>query len=955
MRGVGRWLKTTGEEEAENMEAIDSEEDDSEFVEGAKPRKDKASAKKEKKPRKKKGQEDKGQLRMSFFVNRDIPDTAKKSEETQQPLERQDSLESGTSAPVGSTSFVETEPQIAKSEENESHGDPRIVILDTSSQAVDTEPSFIALDCESQDVAPKASAKRKQDETIEIDTTSECIVDETSNELSPQSIKRPKPDTTQESTTEEPQKESSLMASGRPKRKAVINAEAKSQEIEIVDTPPRRRQRSKASKDDDADCVIIGDKPPKSSTKAKKAVAPTFFMTAAEREAVKRQEAALLEEQRQAEAMLKFQKDLERRKALDVSFFAGHQVNPFFQRANKPVEVIDVENKQDSWQPSSSIVWKKEAAPLFPSVAHINALPTLLESNNSKDGVPAKADFSPLIVSVEDGTIDWNAQRLHRSLHLRLEAAQSDSFWCVGSVDHNQAIEITDEPPQHPWTDLFQHKLDASLLVDQYAPRAARGVVGNRSSVKWLYEWLRAWKLYRDGKSLRRSCEEFHELFQANELSDDDDDEHDPSDDLHRVFVVQGDSGAGKTCSVYACAHELGYEVLEINAGQPRSGKHLIELAGEATQSNRVIQTVQLLDLPPPPKESMKRKKKKSKSKRDDRPLSTTALTLVLLEDVDYLFESDKGFMSALQQMAKHARCPIVLTCADIPDNFPSNLGHVRRTFSRPSLDEFRAYLDAILVDQPSLTANSVLLERVYRLYGGDIRRALHYLQMSGSMPPSSSTPIQWTTLNANESSETSLLPVSCAKDRDLLYSFYVHELQRDFPVSDEAKAQQISQLGDLEAMADSLSLCDVWSSIAKKREDFDAERIDYVAQSVRLQACQRTFQNHEASTLRSDECIQNALDNHLRQTQCSVRRQQLQKCVASTDAAMNPIKGTTIAMQGTGAMLDTMPMMSKIALIDGCSQQLKRRSTSRHGYLNKVVSDIQVVASIQQCTTLAP
>lgn len=54
------------------------------------------------------------------------------------------------------------------------------------------------------------------------------------------------------------------------------------------------------------------------------------------------------------------------------------------------------------------------------------------------------------------------------------------------------------------------------------------------------------------------------------------------------ALVLSGPCGCGKTAAVYACALELGFQVIEVNAGMDRGGAQLLRLVGEATQSRRL-------------------------------------------------------------------------------------------------------------------------------------------------------------------------------------------------------------------------------------------------------------------------------------------------------------------------------------------------------------------------------
>lgn len=93
------------------------------------------------------------------------------------------------------------------------------------------------------------------------------------------------------------------------------------------------------------------------------------------------------------------------------------------------------------------------------------------------------------------------------------------------------------------------------------------------------------------------------------------------------------------------------YSVLEVNASSRRSGKRILKELEEATKSHRI-------------------KKNEHKSlfeqvRNKNEESEVTQNSLILLEDVDLIFEEDEGFVSAAYQLASNTKRPIVMTCRD--------------------------------------------------------------------------------------------------------------------------------------------------------------------------------------------------------------------------------------------------------------------------------------------------
>eukprot|EP00729_Bicosta_minor_P011316 gene11316-17934_t len=156
----------------------------------------------------------------------------------------------------------------------------------------------------------------------------------------------------------------------------------------------------------------------------------------------------------------------------------------------------------------------------------------------------------------------------------------------------------------------------SSLWSDRYRPQRADDVVGNAAAVSSLRTWMEAWKqrTARSEKKAKGSSSRKRSKSSASRtsssggfgrpaamvLSSDDDfvvpDGYGYSDDsdddgnggLSNTKLLTGAAGVGKTASVYACAAELGYKVLEVHAGEKRSGSNLLAMLQEATQSHQV-------------------------------------------------------------------------------------------------------------------------------------------------------------------------------------------------------------------------------------------------------------------------------------------------------------------------------------------------------------------------------
>ena len=167
---------------------------------------------------------------------------------------------------------------------------------------------------------------------------------------------------------------------------------------------------------------------------------------------------------------------------------------------------------------------------------------------------------------------------------------------------------------------------------------------------------------------------------------------------VSNAVVISGPHGCGKTAAVYAVAQELGFEVFEINAGSRRSGRDLSDRVGDVTRNHLVHQgkdtdnvldsddqssaalqedidsgrqkTMQSFLKPkgkgrPTAKTRAEVKAPAAKPKNPEKKPKQQKQSLILLEEVDILFEEDKQFWATVLGLIAQSRRPVIMTCTD--------------------------------------------------------------------------------------------------------------------------------------------------------------------------------------------------------------------------------------------------------------------------------------------------
>jgi DNA polymerase III delta prime subunit len=149
---------------------------------------------------------------------------------------------------------------------------------------------------------------------------------------------------------------------------------------------------------------------------------------------------------------------------------------------------------------------------------------------------------------------------------------------------------------------------------------------------------------------------------------------------LANTILLTGPHGCGKSAAVHATAHELGWDVFEVYPGiGKRTGANLMSLVGDVGRNHMVVKA----------KEKEDKGVKSFFSKREATPMpsgsqgsaadpieideepkelatgdnSKFKQSLILLEEVDILFEEESTFWPAVISLIAESRRPVVLTC----------------------------------------------------------------------------------------------------------------------------------------------------------------------------------------------------------------------------------------------------------------------------------------------------
>lgn len=185
------------------------------------------------------------------------------------------------------------------------------------------------------------------------------------------------------------------------------------------------------------------------------------------------------------------------------------------------------------------------------------------------------------------------------------------------------------------WPQRFQPPDLKTLLLSDYARIFIRDWIENA----FLVLSTQSTKTPRNVKLREQAKKQKKREAELGFIVDDDYDEGEETDEdiFVPVLIISGETGSGKTSSVYAALNALNGYVHEINAGQQRSRKDLYGSLKEFCTTQIIHQNLVMEG-------------------------KTFQKGVVLFEDCDILFEQDKTFWTVVQDVVNFSKRPIVIT-----------------------------------------------------------------------------------------------------------------------------------------------------------------------------------------------------------------------------------------------------------------------------------------------------
>ncbi len=201
--------------------------------------------------------------------------------------------------------------------------------------------------------------------------------------------------------------------------------------------------------------------------------------------------------------------------------------------------------------------------------------------------------------------------------------------------------------------------------TEKYRPQTLSQVIGHTKAVEELWQWAQSWE-----KGV-------------------------PKD---RAVVIYGRAGTGKTTVAHALGHDMGWEIIELNASDQRTANIIEKVVGSASQMSTL----------------------EGKSKK----------RLVIMDEADNIHgTADRGGEKAIVELIKKTNQPIILIANELYDMSASLRGACRPVRFNSVVS--RSMIPALkkIAEAEGVICSLGVIEKLAENASGDLRSAINDLQ----------------------------------------------------------------------------------------------------------------------------------------------------------------------------------------------------------------------------------
>ncbi len=228
------------------------------------------------------------------------------------------------------------------------------------------------------------------------------------------------------------------------------------------------------------------------------------------------------------------------------------------------------------------------------------------------------------------------------------------------------------------------------LWVDKYKPTKINDIIGNKSNIQKIVQWLNNWYDIHVYKTKEKpKFVKFGDNVGA------------------KALLLSGPPGIGKTTMATIIASELNLDIQEMNASDDRT-KSIIEKEINQTNSTHTI----------------------FKFMGNQQSNLTKKHKVIIMDEVDGLSTSDRGGITELIDSIKNTKVPIICICNDrYKQSLKSLINHCfDLKISRPDKREILKKIWYIM-NEENLEIDIKEIENIVEQNGNDIRITIHNLQ----------------------------------------------------------------------------------------------------------------------------------------------------------------------------------------------------------------------------------